>query len=126
MTETELKAYIQNHFPIENEACEWKEFNSLKHSFSGKAGEDIISYVSALANMEGGHLIIGIEDNTLEIVGIQDFHNHTAQNIRLRIITKCPNLDSEHFSIEEFVTDNSKKTVWIFHIPKHLPRRPVS
>jgi ATP-dependent DNA helicase RecG len=76
--------------------------------------------------MEGGNLIIGIEDNTLKIVGVQDFNNHTAQNIRLRILTKCPNLDSEHFTIEEIVTTDSKKTVWIFHIPKHLPRRPVS
>lgn len=126
MTEQELKKYLQSQFPQENEACEWKEFKSLKHSFSGTSGNDIISYVSALANMEGGHLIIGIEDNTLEIVGIQDFNNHTSQNIRLRIITKCPNLDSEHFSVEEIVTDDSKKTVWIFHIPKHLPRRPVS
>lgn len=126
MTENELKIYIQANFPIENEACEWKEFKSLKHSFSGTSGNDIISYVSALANMEGGNLIIGIEDNTLEIVGIQDFNNHTAQNIRLRILTKCPNLDSEHFTIEDIETTDSKKTVWIFHIPKHLPRRPVS
>lgn len=126
MTENELKIYIHAHFPIENEACEWKEFKSLKHSFSGTSGNDIISYVSALANMEGGNLIIGIEDNTLEIVGIQDFNNHTAQNIRLRILTKCPNLDSEHFTIEDIETTDSKKTVWIFHIPKHLPRRPVS
>ncbi|MBU3661088.1 MAG: transcriptional regulator [Flavobacteriales bacterium] len=126
MTENELKIYIHANFPIENEACEWKEFKSLKHSFSGTSGNDIISYVSALANMEGGNLIIGIEDNTLEIVGIQDFNNHTAQNIRLRILTKCPNLDSEHFTIEDIETTDSKKTVWIFHIPKHLPRRPVS
>lgn len=51
MTETELKTYIQAHFPIENEACEWKEFKSLKHSFSGKAGDDIISYISAILNL---------------------------------------------------------------------------
>lgn len=126
MTEQELKKHLQEHYPQENEACEWKEFKSLKHSFSGTSGNDIISYVSALANMEGGHLIIGIEDNTLEIIGIQDFNNHTAQNIRLRILTKCPNLDSEHFSVEEIVTTDSNKTVWIFHVPKHLPRRPVS
>ncbi|MEN9914614.1 MAG: hypothetical protein RL528_1373 [Bacteroidota bacterium] len=126
MTEQELKKYLQTQFPRENEACEWKEFKSLKHSFSGTSGNDIISYVSALANMEGGNLIIGIEDNTLEIVGIQDFNNHTAQNIRLRILTKCPNLDSEHFTIEDIETTDSQKTVWIFHIPKHLPRRPVS
>ena len=29
----------------------------------------MISYVSAIANMEGGHLLIGVKDKTLEIVG---------------------------------------------------------
>jgi predicted HTH transcriptional regulator len=126
MTEQELKKYLQTEFPQENEACEWKEYKSLKHSFSGTSGNDIISYVSALANMEGGSLVIGIEDNTHNIIGIQDFNNHTAQNIRLRILSKCPNLDSEHFTIEDIETSDSKKKVWIFHIPKHLARRPVS
>ncbi len=125
MTEAELKAYIQVNFPIENEACEWKEFKSLKHSFSGKAGDDIISYISAISNMEGGHLVIGIEDGTHEIVGIQDFNNHTAQNIKLRLLEKCSNLDSDNFSIQEFTTSDTHKTVWIIHIPKHLPRQPV-
>jgi ATP-dependent DNA helicase RecG len=125
MTETELKTYIQAHFPIENEACEWKEFKSLKHSFSGKAGYDIISYISAIGNMEGGHLVIGIEDGTHEIVGIQDFNNHTAQNIKLRLLGKCSNLDSENFSVQEFITSDTGKTVWVIHIPKHLPRQPV-
>lgn len=125
MTETELKTYIRAHFPIENEACEWKEFKSLKHSFSGKAGDDIISYISAIANMEGGHLVIGIEDGTHQIVGIQDFNNHTAQNIKLRLLEKCSNLDSDNFFIQEFITSDTHKTVWVIHIPKHLPRQPV-
>ena len=125
MTETELKTYIQANFPIENEACEWKEFKSLKHSFSGKTGDDIISYISAISNMEGGHLVIGIEDATHNIVGIQDFNNHTAQNIKLRLLEKCSNLDSDNFSIQEFITTDSNKTVWVIHIPKHLPRQPV-
>jgi ATP-dependent DNA helicase RecG len=125
MTETDLKKYIQANFPIENEACEWKEFKSLKHSFSGKAGDDIVSYISAISNMEGGHLMIGIEDGTHNIVGIQDFNNHTAKNIKLRLVEKCSNLDSDNFSIQEFVTSDTSKTVWVIHIPKHLPRQPV-
>lgn len=48
MTEAELKRYLQEHYPVENESCEWKEFKSLKHSFGGKAGDDIISYISAI------------------------------------------------------------------------------
>lgn len=89
MTEVELKQYIKDNYPFENESCEWKEFKSLKHSFSGKAGDDIISYISAIANMEGGHLVIGIEDGTHNIVGIQDFNNHTVQNIKLGLVEKC-------------------------------------
>lgn len=125
MTEAELNTYIKEKYPTENEACEWKNFTSLKHSFAGAAGDDIVSYISAIANMKGGHLVMGIEDETLKIVGIQDFHNHTWQNIKLRLLEKCANIDSENFSIEEHVTNDTHKTIWIIHIPKHLPRQPV-
>lgn len=42
---------------------------NLKNSFAGDERHDVISYVSAIANMEGGHLVIGVQDMTLEIVG---------------------------------------------------------
>jgi len=125
MVEQELKQYLKRHYPKENESCEWKEFKSLKHSFSGAAGNDIISYVSAIANMEGGHLVIGVEDNTLDIIGIENFNHHTAQNIKLRILEKCTDLDSDNLTVEEIKTSDTNKIIWIFHIPKHLPRRPV-
>lgn len=125
MTEAKLKQHLQNQYPFEDESCEWKEFKSLKHSFSGTAGNDIISYISAIANMEGGHLVIGIEDGTHNIIGIQDFNNHTAQNIKLRLVEKCSNLDSDNFKIEEIVTTDTHKTVWIIHISKHIARQPV-
>jgi ATP-dependent DNA helicase RecG len=125
MTEKELKEYITSRFPKENEACEWKDFRSLKHSFAGSSGDDIISYVSAIANMNGGHLIVGIEDDSLDITGIQDFNNHTAQTIKLRLLEKCSNLSSEKLTIEELRTSDTGKTIWIFNIPKHLPRQPV-
>ena len=51
---------------------EWKEFRNLKHFVKGHEGEDIISYISAIANMEGGHLIIGIEDKSMKITGIRN------------------------------------------------------
>ena len=60
MIEKELKAYIQLNFPQENEKCEWKEFKNLKHSISGSEGDDVISYISAIANMKGGHLVLGV------------------------------------------------------------------
>lgn len=125
MTELELKEYLLKNYPIENESCEWKEFKSLKHSFSGQKGDDMISYISALANMEGGHLVIGVKDKSLDISGIEDFHNHTTQNIILRILEKCSNLDSENLSISAHTTSDTNKTVWVINVPKHLPRQPV-
>jgi ATP-dependent DNA helicase RecG len=122
MTEVELKQYFQHHFPKENEACEWKDFTSLKHSFGGKAGDDVISYISAIANMEGGHLVVGITDKTQDIKGIEEFNNYTAQNIKLKIIEKCTNINSEKLKVEEFKTSDTQKIVWVFHVPKHLPR----
>lgn len=125
MTENELHEYLQRQYPIENESCEWKEFKTLTHSVSGDKGKDIVSYISALANMDGGELIIGVMDKTLDIVGIENFHTYTPENIRLRILGKCPNLDSEGFTVEQFVTSDTSKTVWVFHVPRHKVRLPV-
>lgn len=82
MTESELQAFLTARYPRENAACEWKEFKNLTHSVSGRKGEDIISYASAIANMEGGHLVMGVEDATLRIVGIQNFGDYTPENLR--------------------------------------------
>lgn len=125
MTENELRRYIQGLCPKENESCEWKEFKNLKHAVSGAKGDDIISYVSALANMQGGFLIAGVKDGTLEIVGIRELHDYTPENIRRRIFGKCSNLDSEGFQVEAITTTDSNKKVWIFHVPIHKPRLPV-
>ncbi|MGO4819987.1 MULTISPECIES: RNA-binding domain-containing protein [unclassified Flavobacterium] len=125
MTEKELQDYLKTNYPLESEKCEWKEFKSLKSAVSGRAGDDVISYVSAIANMQGGHLIIGIQDQTHEIVGIQDFGGYTIEDIRFRINGNITNLNIEGFSIQEFTTSDTKKVVWIFHIPKHQFRLPV-
>ena len=117
MTEQELQQYLLSKYPKENEECEWKEFN-------GKEKDDVISYVSALSNMEGGHLVIGVVDKTLEIVGT-DTYNYDVQKARLRMTELCANLPSEKLLVEEFITDDSHKTVWVIHIPKHMKRRPV-
>lgn len=55
MTEQELQQYLLSKYPKENEECEWKEFKNMKNDFNGKEKDDVISYVSALSNMEGGH-----------------------------------------------------------------------
>lgn len=125
MNEQELQQYLLAHFPKENSACEWKEFKNLTHSVSGRKGEDIASYISAIANMAGGHLVIGVEDTSLRIVGIQNFHDYTPENIRQRLLGRCANLDSEGFKVDSFTTSDTNKTVWVVHIPPHQLRLPV-
>lgn len=125
MTENDLRRYIQELCPRENESCEWKEFKNLRHAVSGDQVNDIISYVSALANMQGGYLIVGVKDGILEIVGISELYDYTPENIRKRILGKCTNLDSEGFRIEPITTTDTNKKVWIFHIPGHKTRLPV-
>lgn len=125
MNEQELQHYLRAHFPKEDASCEWKEFKNLTHSVGGRKGEDIISYVSAIANMSGGHLVAGVEDGTLRVVGIQNFHDYTPENIRQRLLGRCSNLNSEGLRVEVFKTDDSAQTVWVLHIPCHKPRLPV-
>lgn len=126
MTESELRTYIQATYPQENTRCEWKEMKNLKNSFAGDEGEDVVSYVSAIANMRGGALVIGVKDQTLEIVGtdLSNF-NLNSYSAVYKLIEHCTNLSSEGLYIEEFITDDSHKTVWIIHIPKHQHRLPV-
>lgn len=69
MIAKELQQYLIREFPQENTRCEWKEMKNLKNAFAGDEKNDVISYVSAIANMEGGHLVIGVQDKTLAIVG---------------------------------------------------------
>lgn len=124
MTELELQQYLQREYPQENSRCEWKEFKNLKNSFCGDEKDDVISYVSAIANMDGGHLVIGVKDKTLEIVGT-DSYNYDRQKAILRLKERCANLSTEGLDIEEFVTDDTAKKVWVIQIPKHRPKLPV-
>ena len=124
MTELELQQYFLREYPQENTRCEWKEFKNLKNSFCGDEKDDVISYVSAIANMEGGHLVIGVHDKTLEIVGA-DTYNYDRQKAILRLAERCVNLSTEGLDIDEFITDDTNRKIWVIHIPKHLPKRPV-
>lgn len=131
MLELELQQYLHREYPQENARCEWKEFKNLKNSFCGDEKDDVISYVSAIANMEGGYLVLGVKDKTLEIVGTDisrlTFNGQPAntQSATFKLTEQCTYLSSEGLSIEEYVTDDTNKRVWIIHIPKHLPHRPV-
>ena len=74
--------------------------------------------------MEGGFLVIGVHDKPLEIVGT-DTYNYDRQKAILRLTDRCANLSSEGLDIEEFITDDTKKKVWVISIPKHRPKLPV-
>ena len=124
MTELELQQYLLREYPQETARCEWKEFKNLKNSFCGDEKNDVISYVSAIANMDGGDLVIGVHDKTLEIVGT-DTYNYDKQKAILRLTERCVNLSTEDLYIDEFITDDTNRKVWVIHIPKHLPKRPV-
>ncbi len=124
MTEAQLQQYLLRKFPKENEECEWKEFKNLKHSFNGDEGKDVLSYVSALANMNGGYLVIGVADKTLEIVGTNTY-NYDLEKARLRLLDQCANLPSEGLMVEDYITNDTKKTVWVIYVPRHMNRLPI-
>ena len=124
MTELELQQYLLREYPQENARCEWKEFKNLKNSFCGDEKDDVISYVSAIANMEGGFLVIGVHDKTLEIVGT-DTYNYDRQKAILRLTDRCANLSSEGLDIIEYITSDTQRKVWVISIPKHRPKLPV-
>ena len=93
-------------YPQENARCEWKEYKNLKNSFCGDEKDDVISYVSAISNMEGGHLVIGVKDKTLEIVGTDisrlTFNGQPAnmQSATFKLTEQCTYLSSEGLSLE--------------------------
>lgn len=81
--------------------------------------------------MEGGYLVTGVKNKTFEIVGTDisrlTFNGQPSntQSATFKLTEQCTYLSSEGLSIEEFVTDDTHKMVWVIHIPKHLSRRPV-
>ena len=111
MLELELQQYLRREYPQENARCEWKEFKNLKNSFCGDEKDDVVSYVSAIANMEGGYLVLGVKDKALEIVETDisrlTFNGQPAntQSATFKLTEQCTYLSSEGLSIEEFITD---------------------
>jgi len=125
MSARELQVWLRDSFPLENEHCEFKEWRSLKSNISGRKGEDLVSYVSALANMDGGCIVIGVQDKTLRVTGIEDFADYTPENILHRILGKAPGLPSVGLKVEPMHTSDTDATVWVVHVPRHAPRQPV-
>lgn len=81
---------------------------NLKNSFCGDEKDDVISYVSAVANMDGVHLVIGVHDKSLEVIGT-DIYNSDCQKAIFRLTERCVNLSTEGLDVKEFVTDDSNK-----------------
>ena len=131
MNEKELQQYLRSKYPVEDNSCDWKEMKNLKNSFNGHPGDDVLSYVAGISNMEGGHLVIGVVDKTLDIVGTDisklTFNGEVAtiRSATFKLVEQCTNLSSEGLKIDEFVTTDTQKRVWVIHIPKHSPRLPV-
>jgi ATP-dependent DNA helicase RecG len=125
MTAAELQAFLKARFPKENERCEWKEWRSLKSYISGRKGEDLVSYISALANMDGGCIVIGVQDKTLAVTGIQDFADYSVEDVSHRILGKTPGLPSVGLRVEALHASDTDATVWLVHVPRHAPRQPV-
>lgn len=124
-TAAELQHWLRAHFPKENERHEWKEWQSLKSNISGRKGEDLVSYVSALANMEGGCVVIGAQDETLAPTGVRDFADYTLENVVHRVLGKTPGLPSMGLHVQELHARNTGAVVWLVYVPRHAPRELV-
>ena len=125
MTRQDISEYIRIQYPSENEGCEWKEYKNLQNSLCGHEGDDVVSYVSAISNMNGGTIVIGVKDKTLEIIGIQNFGNYSIESAKAKIAEKCRNLPIENLNINELKAEDTGEIVWILTIPKHKAKLPV-
>ena len=125
MTAKEPQMWLKARFPKEDERHEWKEWRSLKSNVSGRKGEDLVSYVSAVSNMDGGCIVIGVQDKTLAVTGIADFADYTLENVLHRILGKTPGLPSLGLSVEALQASDTGATIWLVHVPRHAPRQPV-
>jgi ATP-dependent DNA helicase RecG len=126
MTAAELQQWLRERFPRENERHEWKGWASLKSNVSGRKGQDLVCYVSALANMGGGAVVLGVADKTLAIIGIADVDDYTPENLPHRILGRTTGLDSMGLRVEVLTASDTGKTVWVLHVPGHAPRRAVT
>ena len=124
-TAAELQAWLRARFPKEDERHEWKEWGSLKSNIAGRKGEDLASYISALANMDGGCVVIGVKDKTLAVTGIRDFADFTAESVVHRVLAKTPGLPSMGFRVQELRARDTLAVVWVVHVPRHAPRELV-
>ena len=125
MTAVEIQALLRERYAKENEAVEWKAAGNLHTLISRDAGHDVISYVSAFANMNGGHIVLGVRNKTLAVLGVQQCGDFTPENLPHRLLGQLTNLPSVGLRVEELTASDTDAAVWIVHVPKHAPRKPV-
>lgn len=125
MTAKELQELLRARFPAEDERHEWKAWRNLKHSIAGAKGEDLLSYASALANMDGGCVVIGVGDGSLWPVGITEFSDNTPESLPHKLLSRCANLPSLGLHVEALCSTDTGAVVWLVHVPRHAPRQPV-
>lgn len=112
MIEQELQQYLKERFPKEDASCDWKEMKNLKNSFANDPHKDVVSYLSGISNMEGGHLVIGVKDGSLEIVGTDlSKVGFDKTSVIHKMLEQCTNLPEDGLSVEEFITTDTKKVV---------------
>lgn len=114
MTEQELIELIQEKYSKENESVEHKAWTG-NFNIDGRPKDDLGSYVSALANEEGGSLLIGVEDKTLAILGITK--KKTPEQVSLEVLEKTS--PRHKIDIQEIVASDTHKKIWIIQVPKH-------
>ena len=107
MKEIEIKKYLLQQFPKEDESCDWKNYSNLKNTLCGHKGDDVMSYISGISNMNGGALVIGVKDGTLDITGIQNFGNYNTESAKAKIVEKCKNLPFEGLDIIELKAEDT-------------------
>lgn len=120
-----LAEQLRQRFPVENESHEWKAWRSLKHHATGQQGDDIVSYVSAISNMNGGALVVGVDDGLRQVRGIEDLHGYTPEKLKFRLVEACTYLPFEGLDVEAHITSDTNEQVWVIHIPRHAARQPV-
>ena len=116
MTAAQLQAWLKENYPVENERHEWKSWQNLRKHVSGEAGDDVLSYASAIANMDGGTLVLGVEDKTLRITGILDVGNFTPENLPERLAGNCAHLPTQGLCVEAITTCDTAQLVWLIQI----------
>lgn len=125
MNASELQRHLRERFPAEDDRREWKGWRNLRHNVSGAKGEDLLCYVSALANMDGGCVVIGVADGSLAPTGVEEPGDYTPENLPHRLLGRCANLPSLGLHVEALHSDDTGAVVWLVHVPRHAPRKPV-